>query len=56
MDSSQGKKSNNLPIPALASILFASLALLVQQFIPLESPRPKAASCEPYIYQSIQEA
>ena len=55
MDSSPEKKSNNLPVPALASLLFASLALLVQQFIPLESPRPKAATSEHYLYQSIQD-
>ncbi len=55
MDSSPEKKSNNLPIPALASLLFASLALLVQQFIPLESPRPKTANSEHYLYQGIQD-
>ncbi len=55
MDSSQEKKSNNLPIPALTSLLFVSLALLVQQFIPLESPRPKTANSVHYLYPGIQD-
>jgi hypothetical protein len=55
MDSSPEKKPNNLPIPALVSLLFASLALLVEQFIPLESPRPKAASSGYYFYPNIQD-
>jgi hypothetical protein len=55
MDTSPEKKSNNLPIPALVSLLFASLAVLVQQFIPLDSPRPKTASALHDLYQGIQD-
>lgn len=55
MESSSEKKSNDLPIPALASLLLASLGLLVQQFIPLESPRPKTANSAHYFYPGIQD-
>jgi hypothetical protein len=44
MDNSQENKSNNLPIPVLVLLFFATLAFVVQQFIPLESPRPKTYS------------
>jgi hypothetical protein len=36
-------------------VLFASMVLLVLQFIPLESPRPKTASSGYYLYQSNQD-
>jgi len=55
MDSSTEKKSNELPIPALVSLLLASLAVLVQQFAPLESPRPMTPNAANYSYQAIED-
>jgi len=55
MDSSPEKKSNEFPIPALASLLLASLAVLVQQFAPLESPRPMTPNAANYSYQAIED-
>ncbi len=55
MDSSSEKKSNELPIPALASLLLASLAVLVQQFAPLESPRPIIPNVANHSYQDIED-
>ena len=55
MESSPEKKSSELPIPALVSLLLASLALLVQQFAPLESPRPMAPNAPSYSYRDIED-
>lgn len=49
------KKSNELPIPALASIAFALLAVVTGQFNPLESPRPTTPNSGRYAYQSIED-
>lgn len=49
------KNSNELPIPALASIAFAALAVLAQQLMPLESPRPVTPNSGRYSYQTIED-
>ncbi len=55
MANTSEKKSNELPIPALASIVFASLAVLAQQLIPLESPRPTTPNAVDYFYRNIED-
>jgi hypothetical protein len=49
------KKSNELPIPAIASIVLALLGILVQHLNPLDSSRPTVPNGESSQYVNIED-
>jgi hypothetical protein len=52
---SSDKKSNELPLPAITSIVFALAAVLTNHFNPLDSPRPTIPNSKSLQYVNIED-